>query len=142
MRWRCTCFCGIWGTLAVGLFATGQYGIPGAGRRRHVDTAVKGLFYGGGPSQLKAQFIGSLTCVVVVGGVALHRDVRHQDASRAPGTCGSTGTPSSRASTSSSTALPAYHMEFGQGMTYTSAGGFTPSVPSSIGAPPSSGPSH
>ena len=40
-------FAGIWGTLSLGLFATGQYGIPtpdGA----DTSTVVKGLFYGGG----------------------------------------------------------------------------------------------
>jgi Amt family ammonium transporter len=44
---------GIWGTWAVGLFATGDYG-------------VKGLFWGGGTAQLWAQIWGNL----VVGGVA------------------------------------------------------------------------
>ena len=28
-------FCGIWGTISLGLFATGQYGVPGPDRRRH-----------------------------------------------------------------------------------------------------------
>ena len=55
-------FCGIWGTLSLGLFATGAFGIPTADG---VDTAttVKGLFYGGGLDQLKAQLVGSITCV-------------------------------------------------------------------------------
>jgi len=63
-------FAGIWGTLALGLFATGQFGVPTAGG---VDTSttVKGLFYGGGLNQLKAQFIGSLTCVVVISAVSI-----------------------------------------------------------------------
>src|SRR2546426_2571216 len=63
-------FCGIWGTLSLGLMATGHYGIPTA---TGVDTStvVKGLFYGGGLDQLKAQFIGSATCVVAVFGVSL-----------------------------------------------------------------------
>src|SRR5438270_3082993 len=62
--------CGIWGTLSLGLFATGQFGIP---TPDGVDktNVVKGLFYGGGLDQLKAQAIGSLTCVIVVTGVAL-----------------------------------------------------------------------
>ena len=30
-------FCGIWGTISLGLFATGQYGLPGADRRRQLD---------------------------------------------------------------------------------------------------------
>jgi ammonium transporter, Amt family len=64
--------CGIWGTLALGLFATGQYGVP---TPTGVDTAslVKGLFWGGGITQLKAQFIGSIvvTATVLAAGFAL-----------------------------------------------------------------------
>ena len=55
--------CGIWGTLSLGLFATGAYG---AATPTGVDTSsvVKGLLYGGGTSQLVAQLIGSsATCV-------------------------------------------------------------------------------
>jgi Amt family ammonium transporter len=50
--------CGIWGTLSLGFFATGQYGAP---TPTGVDTSavVKGLFYGGGSTQLLAQAIGS-----------------------------------------------------------------------------------
>src|SRR6185503_7047264 len=50
--------CGIWGTLSLGLFATGAYGLP---TPTGVDTSavVKGLFYGGGAAQLMAQAIGS-----------------------------------------------------------------------------------
>jgi Amt family ammonium transporter len=50
--------CGIWGTLSLGLFATGAYGLP---TPTGVDTSVivKGLFYGGGTTQLVAQAIGS-----------------------------------------------------------------------------------
>jgi Amt family ammonium transporter len=50
--------CGIWGTLSLGLFATGQYGVP---TPTGVDTStlVKGLFYGGGTQQLVSQLIGS-----------------------------------------------------------------------------------
>src|SRR5205823_7487 len=63
-------FAGIWGTLSLGLFATGQFGIP---TPDGVDTStvVKGLLYGGGVDQLKAQFIGSLTCVVVISAVSI-----------------------------------------------------------------------
>jgi Amt family ammonium transporter len=62
--------CGIWGTLSLGLFASGQFGIP---TPDGVDTTttVKGLFYGGGLDQLKAQFIGSITCVIVVSAISL-----------------------------------------------------------------------
>ena len=50
--------CGIWGTLSLGLFATGQYGLP---TPMGVDTStvIKGLFYGGGAAQLISQAIGS-----------------------------------------------------------------------------------
>jgi len=51
-------FCGIWGTLSLGLFATGQYGLP-APTGADVSSVVKGLFYGGGMTQLIAQAIGS-----------------------------------------------------------------------------------
>jgi Amt family ammonium transporter len=55
--------CGIWGTLSLGLFATGAYGVP---TPTGVDTStlVKGLFYGGGTAQLMAQAIGSGAVVV------------------------------------------------------------------------------
>src|SRR6185295_12153319 len=50
--------CGIWGTLSLGLFATGAYGLP---TPTGVDAtvSVKGLFYGGGTTQLMAQLVGS-----------------------------------------------------------------------------------
>jgi Amt family ammonium transporter len=55
--------CGIWGTLALGLFATGQYGLP---TPTGVDAtvSVKGLFYGGGTAQLMSQALGSGTVVL------------------------------------------------------------------------------
>ena len=49
---------GIWGTLSLGLFATGKYGAP-TPTGADVSTVVTGLFYGGGAGVLKAQFIGS-----------------------------------------------------------------------------------
>jgi Amt family ammonium transporter len=54
--------CGIWGTLSLGLFATGAYGLP---TPTGVDSSVvvKGLFYGGGAAQLMAQAIGSASVV-------------------------------------------------------------------------------
>src|SRR6185295_18335864 len=55
--------CGVYGTLCLGLFATGEYGAPtplGA----DTSAVVKGLFYGGGWNQLKAQVIGN----VAIGG--------------------------------------------------------------------------
>jgi Amt family ammonium transporter len=49
---------GIWGTLSLGLFATGAYGFP---TPTGADTSapVVGLFYGGGWAQLGAQALGS-----------------------------------------------------------------------------------
>ena len=124
-------FAGIWGTLAVGLFATGQYGVPGPDGP-DASTPVEGLFYGGGGSQLLVQAIGSLTAVVVVSAVAyvvfkviralpgtynlrLERDLELEGIDIAEH--GNT----------------AYHMEFGHGMTYTtppgSGNGGIPSAP-------------
>lgn len=52
--------CGIWGTLSLGLFATGQYGAPGPyGADTSAESLVVGLFYGGGTGQLSAQAVGS-----------------------------------------------------------------------------------
>jgi len=59
---------GVWGTLSLGLFATGQYGAPTpTGADNSAAMLVKGLFYGGGFTQLKAQMIGS----ACIGGGAL-----------------------------------------------------------------------
>jgi ammonium transporter, Amt family len=53
--------CGIWGTLSLGLFATGQFGAPGPyGADTSRELLVTGLFYGGGWNQLVAQAFGSL----------------------------------------------------------------------------------
>jgi len=56
--------CGIWGTLAIGLFAAGKYGIP---TPMGVDTTtvITGLFAGGGVTQLISQLIGSASITVV-----------------------------------------------------------------------------
>jgi Amt family ammonium transporter len=50
--------CGIWGTLSLGLFACGKYGAPGPNGADN-SAALNGLFYHGGLTLLKAQFIGS-----------------------------------------------------------------------------------
>jgi Amt family ammonium transporter len=50
--------CGIWGTLSLGLFATGEYGLP-TPTGIDATVSVKGLFYGGGAAQLMSQAIGS-----------------------------------------------------------------------------------
>jgi Amt family ammonium transporter len=53
---------GIWGTLSLGLFATGAYGAPTpTGADTGAAAIVKGLFYGGGSAQLIAQAIGSFS---------------------------------------------------------------------------------
>jgi Amt family ammonium transporter len=51
---------GVWGTLSLGLFATGQFGAPTpTGADNSAASVVTGLFYGGGTSQLIGQAIGS-----------------------------------------------------------------------------------
>jgi Amt family ammonium transporter len=62
--------CGIWGTLSLGLFATGQYGATGPTGPDN-STPLKGLFYGGGIQVLKAQAIGSLCITLATFGVAM-----------------------------------------------------------------------
>lgn len=52
-------FCGIWGTLSLGLFACGKYGVTGPLAADN-SAPLTGLFYGGGTSVLAAQAIGSL----------------------------------------------------------------------------------
>jgi Amt family ammonium transporter len=107
-------FAGIWGTLSLGLFATGAYGVP---TPDGVDTSatVKGLLYGGGIEQLKAQAIGSLTCVVVISAVSIllfylvdmTRTLRVSAEGELEGLdVHEHGTH-------------AYHMEFGQGSSFT-----------------------
>jgi Amt family ammonium transporter len=124
-------FAGIWGTLSLGLFATGQYGISGPTGPDN-STPIEGLFYGGGTGQLRAQLIGSLTCVVVVSAVAfiifyairqlpgswnlrLERDLELEGIDI------------------SEHGLPAYHMEFGQGFSYTT---YTGKAVGENGSPP------
>jgi Amt family ammonium transporter len=53
---------GIWGTLSLGIFATGEYGLP-TPMGVDVSTTVSGLLYGGGAAQLIAQAIGSASVV-------------------------------------------------------------------------------
>ncbi|MGZ3426328.1 MAG: ammonium transporter, partial [Polyangia bacterium] len=65
-------FCGIWGTLSLGLFATGQFGAPTpTGADVSSGALVSGLFYGGGFAQLKGQLIGSVSVTAATFGVAL-----------------------------------------------------------------------
>jgi len=56
-------FAGIWGTLSLGLFASGQYGSTGPTGADN-SAPVTGLFYGGGFDVLKAQAIGSFTVTI------------------------------------------------------------------------------
>ncbi len=55
--------CGIWGVLAVGLFADGTWA-GSSGWNGVAGRAVTGLFHGGGMSQLMAQLVGCATLVV------------------------------------------------------------------------------
>jgi Amt family ammonium transporter len=61
---------GIWGTLSLGLFACGKYGITGPTGADN-STPLAGLFYGGGSKVLLAQCIGSATVTVATFAVAL-----------------------------------------------------------------------
>ena len=114
------------------MFATGQFGIP---TPDGVDTSttVKGLFYGGGWNQLKSQAIGSLTCVIVVTSVALLvmyvvKAIR-----------GSWNLRVSRDGELEGLDIhehgsPAYHMEFGHGVTYTAPPSFGKTFGGSVAA--------
>ncbi len=54
---------GAWGVISLGLFADGTYGDGWNG----VSGTVKGLFFGGGASQLIAELVGLLACTVYLG---------------------------------------------------------------------------
>jgi len=65
-------FCGIWGTLSIGLFATGQFGAATpTGPDNSAGAVVTGLFYGGGIGQLEIQALGSITVTAAVLAVSL-----------------------------------------------------------------------
>jgi Amt family ammonium transporter len=57
---------GIWGVLAVGLFATGDYGVGYNGITAH---GVRGLFYGDNGAQLLCQFIEVIAGLTVGAGI-------------------------------------------------------------------------
>ena len=57
-------FCGIWGTLSLGFFASGKYGAATPVGSDTTAGVVTGLFYGGGGTQLLNQLIGSASIVV------------------------------------------------------------------------------
>ncbi len=63
-------FCGIWGTVSLGLFACGQYGATGPISPDN-SAPLTGLFYGGGTQVLKAQIIGSACITAATFGVAM-----------------------------------------------------------------------
>jgi Amt family ammonium transporter len=63
-------FCGIWGTLSLGLFACGKYGATGPTGPDN-SAPLAGLFYHGGMTLMKAQFIGSAIITLSTFGVAL-----------------------------------------------------------------------
>jgi len=62
--------CGIWGTLSLGLFASGQFGSTGPMAADN-SAPLTGLFYGGGFTVLTAQLIGSAAVVTTTFGVSL-----------------------------------------------------------------------
>jgi Amt family ammonium transporter len=70
--------CGIWGTLSLGLFAVGIYGLPGASGSDTTGGVVKGLLYGGNANQLVAQIKGSafITVATLVVGLAVMYAIR------------------------------------------------------------------
>jgi Amt family ammonium transporter len=109
--------CGIWGTLAVGLFATGEFGLPTPTGADNA-TPIEGLFWGGGTGQLQAQAIGSISCVVVVTAAAL---VLMFALRRLPGSFNLRLERDLEQEGIDITehGLPAYHMEFGQGFSYS-----------------------
>jgi Amt family ammonium transporter len=128
-------FCGIFGTLSLGLFATGTYGLPTTtGQDTSAGSLVTGLFYGGGAHVLVAQCIGSAACVVLVGGAAfaIFKAIDALGLLRVEESGELEGIDISEHG------LPAYHVEFGQGMTYTAPAGsrLGGSIPSTVTLPP------
>ena len=58
-------FAGIWGTISLGLFATGQYSAAGSGSiAPDMSAKLTGLFYHGGSTVLIAQIIGSAVITI------------------------------------------------------------------------------
>ncbi len=109
---------GIWGTISLGLFAAGKYGVPGP-TGADTTTTVGGLFCGGGTDQLKAQLIGSavITVATLAVGFALMylvkltRTLRVSEAGELEGL------------DIHEHGGPAYHMEIGMGTSYTTQHG-------------------
>jgi Amt family ammonium transporter len=61
---------GIWGTLSLGLFASGQFGATGPTGPDN-SAPLTGLFYGGGMTVLSAQAVGSLIVTTATFAVAI-----------------------------------------------------------------------
>ena len=61
---------GIWGTLSLGFFACGKYGVTGPFAADN-SAPLAGLFYGGGTTVLAAQAVGSLIITVATFSVSL-----------------------------------------------------------------------
>ena len=65
--WPVHGLCGVWGTLSLGLFGSGEYNLGGSGPAAPANTvgdvtsSYTGLFYGGGIHPHMAQCIGSFT---------------------------------------------------------------------------------
>jgi len=65
-------FAGIWGTISLGLFASGEYGATGpTGADNSAGALVKGLFYGGGAQVLWAQILGSVIITLATFAVSM-----------------------------------------------------------------------
>jgi Amt family ammonium transporter len=117
-------FCGIFGTLAVGLFASGKFGLPGptgavGTSADGLSGTVEGLFYGGGTSQLVTQIIGS----AVVTAVALGVGLALMYAVKLTGTLRVSEEGELEGIDIHEHGAPAYHMEFGMGTSYITTGG-------------------
>jgi Amt family ammonium transporter len=121
-------FAGIWGTLSIGLFASG-FGIPGP-NGADTSVSIEGLFYGGGLDQLKSQVIGSATAVVVISAAA----AALMFAVKATGTLRIDPEGELEGLDISEHGTVAYHMEFGTGMRYTTPAGL-PREGALVGAP-------
>jgi ammonium transporter, Amt family len=64
------CINGIWGTLSLGLFASGQFNSSGP-ISGSTENPLTGVFYGGGWTVFKAQLIGSATITITTFVVAM-----------------------------------------------------------------------
>ena len=70
--WPVHGLCGIWGTLSLGLFATGEFGAPTpTGADNSAASVVTGAFYGGGWHQFGAQCVGNFSIGIGVFVVSL-----------------------------------------------------------------------